>query len=244
MSGVSTPPRIVKPFGATAVPPYITAVIPVAAPITPGLASYDTGFPPLNMMDPSSGGIPPSGADMNGILYALSAWCAALQAGQLAIYDATAATAFGGYKVGAMLRSASTAGLYWFNTLDGNTADPDVTPTNWIGWRPTGGNYLAVTAAAGVTNNVAPTGFNGSTLTMDVDPSAGDATWTGLLAGSEGQRLVMTNVNATYSLTLVAASGSSTAANRFRCVSDILLLPGLTIQAQYSVGAGKWIVIP
>lgn len=245
MSGAPTPPRVVEPFAKNAVGPYITLPIPVPSQtgITPGAASYDDGFPPLNMTDPASGGIPPSGADMNGILYTLSAWCAALQAGQAAKFDATAATAFGGYKVGAMLAS-TTLGLFWYNTLDGNTTNPDVDATDWIGWRPAGSLYLAVVAAAGLSNNVAPVGFNDSVNTMDVDPAAGDSTWSGLAAGAEGQRLVISNTGSTYSLTLLALSGSSTAPNQFRSAADITLLPQMTIQLQYSVGAGKWIVIP
>lgn len=246
MAGAPTPPRVVKAFGANATAPYITNPLPVASQIgtLPGAASYDDGFVPLNMTDPASGGIPPSGADMNGILYALSAWCAVLQAGQCAQFDAAAATAFGGYAVGAMLAS-TTPGLFWFNNVDANTNNPDVTPAGWIAWRPTGGQYLAGTAAAGTTNDAAPTGFGFGTCTMDITVSGGNATWTGLVAGTEGQRIVITNLAASSSnLILSMLNGGSLAANQFRGIATVTLLPGMTIQIQYSVGAGKWIVIP
>ena len=56
--------------------------IPTASQIgiTAGAASLTDGFPPLTRTPIAAGGVPPSGLDMNGILYALSAalrWAAA-----------------------------------------------------------------------------------------------------------------------------------------------------------------------
>jgi hypothetical protein len=47
--------------------------VPSQEGITPGAASYTDGFPPLCATPVASGGIPPSKADMNGILYGMSA---------------------------------------------------------------------------------------------------------------------------------------------------------------------------
>lgn len=237
-----TPPDVVLPFAASGVRNAIP--VPSQISITPGAASLTDGFPPLTMTPIPSGGIPPAGKDMNGILYELSASVAWLQQGGGFKYSAAMVAQNGGYPVGAFLRSSADASLYWYNTVAANTNDPDVTSTGWVGWRPAGSEYLAATASAGTTHNAAPTGFNTSVGTLDVNPSSGDATWTGLAAGAEGQRIVISNVGATYAFNLLALNAGSSAANQFRAAADMALLPGMTLQLQYSIGAGKWIVIP
>ena len=86
--------------------------IPTASQIgiTPGAASYADGFPPLTRTPLAAGGTPPSGLDMNGILYDLSAaarW--ALIEGGLP-FDATFAAAIGGYPRGARCQMSSGNG--------------------------------------------------------------------------------------------------------------------------------------
>ena len=44
--------------------------VPLTPGATPGTASYQTGFTSVNMEPIASGGVPPFGADFNGILKA------------------------------------------------------------------------------------------------------------------------------------------------------------------------------
>ncbi|MFY2854970.1 hypothetical protein ACOTJG_13440 [Achromobacter xylosoxidans] len=106
--------------------------IPVASQIgvTPGLASFTDGFPPLTMTPLVAGGIPPKGMDFNGILYFLSAAVRWQQAGGSYSFDSAFATAIGGYPKGAMLLKADQSG-YWVNTADNNTSNPDAGGASW-----------------------------------------------------------------------------------------------------------------
>lgn len=107
--------------------------IPVASQIgiTPGLASFTDGFPPLTMTPLAAGGVPPYGADFNGILNFLSASTRWGQAGAGYTYDATFSTAIGGYPKGAMLLKADQSG-YWVSTADNNTSNPDTGGGGWL----------------------------------------------------------------------------------------------------------------
>ncbi|WP_334166339.1 hypothetical protein [Achromobacter mucicolens] len=107
--------------------------IPVASQIgiTPGLASFTDGFPPLTMTPLAAGGVPPYGQDFNGILNFLSSAVRWAQAGGLYPYDAAFSTAIGGYPRGAVLAAATGSGR-WVNTVDNNTTNPDTGGANWI----------------------------------------------------------------------------------------------------------------
>lgn len=107
--------------------------IPVASQIgvTPGAASFTDGFPPLTMTPLAAGGVPPYGADFNGILNFLSAAVRWSQAGGRYPFDAAFATAVGGYPKGAVLAATSGNGS-WLNLVDNNTADPDAGGANWL----------------------------------------------------------------------------------------------------------------
>lgn len=104
--------------------------IPTTPPTTPGLASLQTGFPPVTMTPIVAGGIPPSGADFNGILNLISATARWAQAGGGYRYNAGFSTAVGGYPRGAMVLKANFSG-YWLNTLENNTSDPDAGGAGW-----------------------------------------------------------------------------------------------------------------
>lgn len=106
--------------------------IPVSSQIgvTPGLASFTDGFPPLTMTPVVAGGIPPRGADFNGILNFLSAGLRWSQAGGTYGYDSAFATAVGGYPKNAIL-SKSTGSGFWVSTADNNTTDPNAGGAGW-----------------------------------------------------------------------------------------------------------------
>ncbi len=79
----------------------------------------------------AAGGVPPYGADFNGILNFLSAAARWQQAGGAYPYDAAFSTAIGGYPQGAMLKQSSGGG-YWLNLAENNTSNPDGGGANWI----------------------------------------------------------------------------------------------------------------
>lgn len=123
---VPTPPLIPQAFaesGDRAVIPDTTVAV--------GRASYEEGFPPITMQPKVAGGLPPDGRDMNGILYALSAHAAYVQAGQPFKYDSAVVAAIGGYAVGTLLESADGMTV-WLNLTSGNTTNPDASGTGWI----------------------------------------------------------------------------------------------------------------
>lgn len=107
--------------------------IPVASQIgvTPGLASFTDGFPPLTMTPLAAGGVPPYGQDFNGILNFLSSATRWAQAGAGYSYDAAFSTAVGGYPKGSTLVMATGNG-YWMSTVENNTSNPDTGGAGWI----------------------------------------------------------------------------------------------------------------
>jgi hypothetical protein len=133
MLSSSIPAKFGLTFASGAVAPtFLTPQIP-DAPQTNGHASMTDGFPPLNFQQIAAGGIPPWGADMNGLMKQVSAWLQWQAAGNAGIfYDAAFSTKIGGYPKGAFLQKLSTQDRYWISTADNNTANPDTGGANWI----------------------------------------------------------------------------------------------------------------
>lgn len=111
--------------------------IPTASQIgiTPGRASLETGFPPLTFTPVAAGGVPPFGADFNGILNLITEFQRWLSAGGSFTYDAAFAAAVGGYPKGARLIRADFAG-FWVNAVDANSSNPDTGGAGWLNDRP------------------------------------------------------------------------------------------------------------
>jgi hypothetical protein len=133
-----TPDVIVEPFGLNAANPanlQLPIPVPSQLPGNPGNASFNDGFPPDTMLPVGSGGIPPRGQDMNGILYMVTAYLQALTGGQFWTYNATWEAANGGYAAGAVVAMANGTGL-WLNTVANNTNNPDTTAAATSGWVP------------------------------------------------------------------------------------------------------------
>jgi hypothetical protein len=238
MSGVATPVKMVEAFGINAGPAYITAPFPVASQISiaPGNASLNDGFTPLNMTPITDGGIPPSGADMNGILFLISSMVAAVCAGQLYnAFDSTYATAIGGYKIGAIVADATTPGRTWRSLIDGNTTDPATTPANWVSSTPIL-STSAPTAGTHADNVLA----GPSDFFLDVNTAAGAITLNGFVPQRDGQRLIISCVGANP-LTIGALAG--TAANQVRMSSAITLLQNDSITTQYCLALTKWVQV-
>lgn len=131
MPAPSQPALLPQPFANNATGSYRNT-IPDTTGI-PGQASYSLGFPPLTMTPIIAGGVPPLGQDVNGVLYAISSHTYYAQTGRPYVFNATLATAMGGYAIGTLLGMADGSGL-WQNTVDGNTTDPDGGSS--AGWIP------------------------------------------------------------------------------------------------------------
>lgn len=129
MISINSPSKMLLPFaeagGKNAIP------VDSQIGITPGAASLTDGFPPLTRTPIVAGGIPPSGLDMNGILYAITAIQQWQSAGGAFAYDAAFSAEVGGYPKGAVLVKATNDG-FWLNTLDSNTSNPDTGGADWI----------------------------------------------------------------------------------------------------------------
>ncbi len=131
----NAPGKLVLPFANSGA----KNAIPVASQIgiVAGAASLTDGFPPLTRTPLAAGGVPPSGLDMNGIIYELSAILRWANAGAGYVYDGTFATDsnVGGYPKGARVLRSDGLG-YWFNTTDNNTTDPEGAGAAAAGWVP------------------------------------------------------------------------------------------------------------
>ena len=118
--------RILRPFAAAG----SKATIPVnQADAT--RASYEQGFPALNMTPIAAGGVPPSGQDFNGILYDISNAAMWQQAVGILPWSAEFAQSqvSGGYPKNALV--VHNAVLYQ-SSVDNNTETPGA-GTNWLG---------------------------------------------------------------------------------------------------------------
>lgn len=240
MTGVPQPAYpIVEPFGKNAGPTYIQLPVPVASQIgiTPGIASFDDGFVPLNMTDPSVGGIPPKGSQMNGVLYMITQYCALLQAGEICSYSAGSSVAFGGYSVGAKLASISTPGIIWTNLVNGNTNDPDVDSTGWYSNIPL---YVSVSPTAGQHDNYVLPGA--SDYAIDINTAAGEVDISGFVAQRDGQTLYLSCTGSNIFQAL-ASSTSSSAANRIRAATNLAILQDSTLTIKYFSGVSRWLAI-
>lgn len=98
--------------------------------VTAGRASWHVGFTQINMEPIASGGIPPYGQDMNGVLFEMSQWLNWANAGGPVGYDAGFSTAIAGYPQGAVIMQGDQLG-WWLSTVDDNTSDPDTGGANW-----------------------------------------------------------------------------------------------------------------
>lgn len=108
------------------------------------------------------------------------------------------------------------------------------------------GAYLEATVSSGTSNDFDPgSGWPSGFGRLDLDPSSGNATLTGLIAGADGQLVMLTNIDPTYTLKLAAQNSLSSAANRFRIVGDLVLVPEDSVMACYYAGnVNRWIISP
>lgn len=100
-----------------------------------GAAALSSGFPDITMQSRSSGGVPPDGKDMNGILYLISAISRWQGSGMGFTFDSALSQEIAGYAKGAMLLNSNFDG-FWKNTVDNNTNSPEASNATSTGWVP------------------------------------------------------------------------------------------------------------
>lgn len=122
MLASAVPTKIQLPFATSG--DKVAVPIPSQIAVTDGRASFTDGFPPLNATPLSAGGVAPFWTDFNGLLNQITAIQQWQCAGAGFKYDATFATAIGGYPAGAMLTSPS-GNQTWLNLADNNSTDPN-----------------------------------------------------------------------------------------------------------------------
>lgn len=138
------PPRIIEAFASNG---GIYNLIPTSQPVSPlNAASLDQGFPAITMQPEISGGLPPLGPDMNGILFMLSSHVVWLEGGMPYQWDATFAAAIGGYPIGAVLGSSDGTSI-WYNTTAANSTNPDAGGAGWVPLLSYGEASIALTNA-------------------------------------------------------------------------------------------------
>jgi hypothetical protein len=234
---VAVPPVVVEAFAING--DKNTIPVDSQIPTTPGAASYNDGFPPLTMTPITSGGIPPAGKDMNGILFDISAHVAWLQAGGFYVFAQEVADA-GGYPDTAVLRSAVNPYLWFMNTGgDGNTNDPDVNPAGWSPFAPAvaaANATLATTLPAGSTDHLSILPFDSF---LDLSANAAGSQLVSA-TGVNGQLITITNVSANL-LTLKAMAGGTLPEFNFRLPADLDLLQNMSQSFRYSETSACWI---
>lgn len=100
-----------------------------------GRATYKTGFPEITMTPITNGGIPPSGADFNGIFNDLSSHIVHLNQGGRYKFNQALCDEIGGYKKGAILLN-DTGDTEYISLIDNNqvnfnTAEPEQVIGKW-----------------------------------------------------------------------------------------------------------------
>lgn len=159
--------------------PFANAGLKNTIPVTPpggsaiNQASYDAGFPPTTMTPIVSGGKPPRGRDMNGILYDVTSHLTYLNAGGQYWFDADFASKIGGYPLGAVLQSNDGKSSY-VSIVDNNTtdfnSDPSSIGTSWLPWAGDGassGSGILFGGTAGGTSEIITAAFEGLTELTD-----------------------------------------------------------------------------
>ena len=122
-------------------------------------ATYAEGFPSITMTPISVGGKPPSGKDMNGVLYEISAHTVWQNQGGRYRFDQAFCDAIGGYPKGSVLIS-DTLDTEYISLVDANTHNPN-SGNNTGKWAIHAGKGLkASTTQAGSTQLSSATNSN------------------------------------------------------------------------------------
>lgn len=134
MNSSDIPSRITKAFGVNG----LKNTIPVDSSTTTdnnGVATFEKGFPSITMQPLSAGGIPPSGKDVNGVLYSTTLQQQWQNAGMTYAFNQAFSDAVGGYPKGAIVPSSVYTGQ-WLNLNEANGTPPESPTGANTGWVP------------------------------------------------------------------------------------------------------------
>lgn len=165
--------------------------------ITPGAASLNDGFPPLTFTPVAAGGVPPAGADFNGVFNLITQTIRWKHAGGQFGYNSAFASDsnVGGYPRGALLLRSDQSGM-WLNQTDNNATNPD---TGGAGW-----SAAFMSGVVGQTRN----------LVMNIGTASATATLTAdeivVATALGGQKYVLGGFSKTINLATTGAGGMDT----------------------------------
>lgn len=130
------PDLIITPFGESADPGTIRPIPESTGPSDPKQnASWEKGFPSPTMTPISSGGVPPEGPDMNGVLNAISQHTVFTGGGGQYRWSDEYVAAKGGYAKGSVIQSDNGDASY-VSAVDNNTINFNTSPgsigTQWV----------------------------------------------------------------------------------------------------------------
>lgn len=230
---ITIPTKIPVPFGFAAGAGEITTPIPTASQIgiVNGRASLHDGFPPDTFLPISTGGVPPFGADFNGILNEITSITQWQQAGGFFPYDSTFSTAISGYPIGAIIQAANYEG-FWLNTTNGNTTNPDTGGAGWTSLVFEGLQEITVT-----TTNVTVSQLQ-SAYPILVISGALTGARSLILPAVVGQWIIQNNTTGSFNLTVKTASGTGVVATQGQ--STYLYGDGTNIYFASSVGVASF----
>lgn len=203
----NAPSKLLLPFASAG----SKNAIPVASQIgvTPGAASLTDGFPPLTRTPIAAGGVPPSGLDMNGILFSLSDVLRWMNAGGGFPYDAAFAadSNVAGYPKGARLLRSDGLG-YWLNTVDGNTVNPEsvtVGQAASAGWVPDTTRGVAAVTMTNANVTLTPEQYGKPIVKLT---GALTANLNLIFPAIAGEWVIINGCTGNFSVTCKTASGS------------------------------------
>jgi hypothetical protein len=185
---MSNPTYIPEPFAANADPAYVNTIPETTA--TPGRASLDLGFPPITMTPVVSGGIPPQGQDMNGILKLVSEHTVFQQAGGLYNFSQTWIDDGNVYGLGALILSDDGTTVY-----QSSSAVNDTNPNSdslAAGWTVVAFTAGIQTIAVG-TGGAIPLGLNTAAAPILVFTGAPSAPMTITLPRHQSRQWLIVN---------------------------------------------------
>ncbi|ELY2811997.1 hypothetical protein VWS36_004306 [Cronobacter sakazakii] len=147
MNSSDSPSRVLKAFGINGLKNNVP-VDSSSSTDNNGIATFDKGFPPITMQPKSAGGIPPSGKDMNGVLYAVTLQQQWQNAGMTYAFNQDFANQINGYPKGAMLPNSTSSGV-WMSLSDNNLTSPEpVASASWVPF-----NSYGYTSLSGITTS-------------------------------------------------------------------------------------------
>jgi hypothetical protein len=199
------PGKLVLPFANSGG----KSTIPVASQIgiTAGAASLTDGFPPLTRTPIAAGGVPPSGFDMNGILYEMSAIVRWANAGGGYPFDSAFATDanVGGYPKGARVMRSDGTG-YWFNTAENNVTDPESSGAAAAGWVPDFSTGVSAVTMTGSSVTLTPAQYGKPTIAI---AGAMTADLNLIFPTIPGQWVIVNGTTGGFTINAKTAAGSS-----------------------------------